>query len=540
MSLELKKLYYATAIILLGSIAVTEALACIGFLLYIPITPLHFPCSFIFVCVGVIFLWRQKKSAVYAIVFSVLVVAAAVAIATQIYDNAYDGMHYHLTSVVELLNGWNPIYQQLPDGWTNNLCNSFAGKGIWYFSAALAKFSGHINASKAYHFISGAAALCMAIPVFSYPDKGRKRILSYFLSIIIVVNPVLLYQFTSNYADAYLYNIALCLICSLILVDRKDTQAPKQFLSMIIISSIGVLCNIKFTGIFFAGFIYGIFYLKWFYISRTFEILVKKSLCGVTGLFFGLFIGINPYITNPLNSRNMFHPMLGSNKIDLMGLNVPEEIKGKSSISKLVYALFSGADGKRKFPLRIERVSFSNLGTDLRYEGFGIFFSCLLIFALICLVYLLFHLRRLKKAESKQYMFLCLGILLMGLIFPEAWWARYFPFWWMLPFLVTLIMLQENIVTFDYVTVCVSTIAVLNNLILGMLNFEYSKSMSDSLKTALEEFKGQTVTLYVDEELFGRTSRFLLSEYGINSETASASLDSCDWNGLFFSLKRQE
>lgn len=534
-----KCLLLIISITLLGSCFFSGILSVLLFMAGITISPLHFPIAVLLSFF--LSIWAcQKQLGVYknqtiivSIVCLIVIFAAALLVASNYYDNSFDGMHYHLGSIVELLNGWNPIYEQLPMSWDHDLSNSFAGKGIWYCAAALAKMTGKLNSSKAYHTIMMAAAFCMALLTF-YNNKNKTyKLFSILIAAAAALSPVYFYQVLSNYADAYLYNISICMICALLLVDRDPDKHFDRSAYITVIMSIALLCNIKFTGIFFAGMLYGVFYLKWCVESRKFSVFMQKALPGITGLTVALFLGINPYITNPLNGKNIFHPMLGANKIDLMGLNVPEAIRGKGTIYKALYTLFSDSQGDLKLPFTVPSGSVVNLGTDLRYESFGVYFSALLIFAILVFLFV-------KKGSiiAKQYAYLMGGILVLGAVFPESWWGRYFPFWWLLPLLAALILLEHTRAWVGLVS-SVLTVVLLNGILLIPANMNNTIYTSNLLKTALRDNANRTVVLSVatDLEYFRKNSEYILSEYGITvAEIVPYWLETCDFRSDIFSF----
>jgi hypothetical protein len=543
MELSKKKFLYAISFILLGTCFFTNFITVIGFLLHLSITKYNFPIAILISAFLITFLLKNKKiTLVLSIITSIIIITISIYFASAFYDMSYDGMHYHLTSVVELLNGWNPIYNQLSDGWTNQLCNAFAGKGIWYVSASIAKFIGNINAGKAYHIIMAVSCLSISFATFYKHNNTVNKLLSGLLCCLIALNPILLYQYTTNYADSYLYSIGVCLICILINIGNNN-RVFEAFDKIYIIMCISILCNIKFTGIFFAGAIYGIFYIKWFWQIlnlRRFKEIINVTIPGFMGLFMGAFIGINPYLTNILVGRNIFFPMLGKGKIDLLSSNIPIEIKNKGTIGKLLHVIFSDSQGKLKLPFIINVNSFNNLGSDLRYEGFGILFSLLFAIAFIIIVIALIRLKRnMLSIEGKNLLYLIIAILLIAVIFPESWWSRYYPFLWLVPIFASFIILEEykNMLASCLISIFV-TIFLINNLILGSISFQYFKQQSDYLKQTFNQIKSQKVSLVVvDEELFGRTTRFLLNEKKIKFiDEEKGNANNLIYQSYYFSL----
>src|SRR5690606_8327887 len=94
-------------------------------------------------------------------------------IVTRIYDKSWDGMAYHQIAIIELSEGWNPVYESLPmeeqdskyfdrkiilNRWVNHY-----GKGLEIFATVMMGVSGSIESGKVFNGLLMAAAFCTAL-----------------------------------------------------------------------------------------------------------------------------------------------------------------------------------------------------------------------------------------------------------------------------------------------------------------------------------------------------------------------------------------
>jgi hypothetical protein len=443
-------------------------------------------------------------------------------------------MHYHSIAVIELVEGWNPIYVMLPGVQKIVQLESFAAKGAWYLSASIVKMTGMINTGKAYNFIIACAALFMGIFTLCYNTHGKKRILNFFLCLLIVLNPVLIYQAFSYYLDAYMGNLWLIFFFAMLLIQRKINSLFSWRSFIVIISVIAIICNIKFTGMFFA-FIFYFFYwllLSWSQIkNKEFSIVFHNMVPGLIGLALAFIIGMNPYITNLMIGENMFFPMLGDGRIELMGENVPIQIREFPGIIKLFYTIFSGENGILKIPFKPELYS---INYDQRLGGFGPFFSGIFLVSIFLFGSALYAFKRkVLNKEGIQYLFICFVILVVALIFPESWWPRYYPILWAFPMFSILCLTEmynepfriepylggggiTNKKHFLNIIIISFCLFICVNIVYVFLLTKPLYIRTKNLNNALQRVYNQKVITYCEEDhFFGKTYRRLFKELGV-------------------------
>lgn len=519
----------------------TPTIAVVGFLFGFSISRFHFVIAFFLsFCVIAYKSSYSVASKGLSGAVALLVIIGSLFFSASVYDMSYDGMHYHLTAVIELIRGWNPILEPLPEDFTNMIVDAFAGKGVWYFSASIAKLTQTINTSKAYHFIGGMAAFFIGLYTLSYGATKKRKWVTVVVCVILLLNPVFLYQFCSNYTDAYMGNLWLCLFYAFLLVENHGKLLTSWRPMLICITVIGIICNIKFTGIFFAGVFYFFFWIRasWPMIqNKKWRRIIKNATPGIVGLVAALFIGINPYITNVLRGRHMFFPMLGDGKIDLMGDNVPPIIRGTPGVYKLFYGIFSGANGDLKFPLQFDTDDLA-LGYDQRLGGFGPLFSACFILAVVFFaIVLIGWWKKQLSTVGQSYLYLCVVIIVVALIFPEAWWPRYYPILWAFPLFGALALMEINPHGWALRVSCglLGLIMVVNVGLVAASTQLYLLVRPRTLGRALDYIKNKPVVAYnVDEYLFSRYFYYILEEKNVTIiEEKEAALENPFYADIF-------
>jgi len=359
----------------------------------------------------------------------ILIVGGSLFLSGRILDLSFDGQWYHQEAIFRMKEGWNPVkeYPFLTEYSTELIINTYA-KGSWMISAAIYDLTGNIETAKAPNIILIIASFALTFAVLS-TIKNLSKILVVILAILTACNPVSLYQVCSFYIDGQVYSLMLCLSCLIYLVIFEHNN----LLMLGIIASTVLLINTKFTAIIYL-FIILLSGLFWFLMTRRKWVLNQQiwvTVC-VTGIL--IFVtGFNPYITNTINYKNPFYPILFS-EIEIMENNRPANFQKLNRVEKLTYSIFSQSQNaysplkarlKIPFTLASDPMEFNSF--DIRVGGFGPLFSGALLLAMLLIA---IHIR---KREILPFLYL-LGILVLStLSTPEGWWARYAPQFWILP-----------------------------------------------------------------------------------------------------------
>ena len=364
-------------------------------------------------------------------------------ISTYFYDVSYDGQTYHQDAIIALSNGWNPYYGLLPQSfylWVNHYA-----KASEILASSLYLLTGHIEQGKVFNFLFILAVFSLSF-AFTLRWGKLNTLQSFFLSLILALNPVSITQSLCFYVDGQLASGITLLILSLALVFLR-LEIPEI---MLLFLSILFVVNLKFTGLVYA-LIFVAFGL--FFIFLWKDALHFKKVAIISGLAFLIAlagVGFNPYITNTLTKGNPLYPLAGAQKIDILTNNTPEidsiHFRSLNRFQQFFYATFSKSHSKLhieeyppKIPFGISKEELSSYGdSSLLFGGFGPFFSGLLLTSLILGTILLFTL----KTAPLGWMS---GGILFALMFSAflnqgVWWARYVPQLWLIIALVPMLV----------------------------------------------------------------------------------------------------
>ena len=495
-----------------------------GFFININISSFHFIISLFLSMLTVLIISKRKKNikeGIISTIISLLVLSIAVFITWNLYDYSYDGVNYHLHSVISLMNGWNPIKDVLNTGYHADMnANYFAGKGVWYYSASIAKLFNNINVTKTYILISTVISFLVVyyVMIESKISSKLSNMSNIMISFLIAFNPVITYQFMTNYTDVYMSNLIVILIFSLIYITKKNDN---KIINLFAILSIIIMGNIKLTGIFFAFVFCALYFVLWLIDaikSKNYKQLIQKSLPLVIGGLLIFLLGFNPYFTNIKNGKNMFYPVLGKDKIDLVGENCPQRLQGRNNLKQIYLSIVSPVDNNvdesvyfAKNPLVITPEELNNNAFDIRLSGWGPLFQLITILSVIlAVVILILYVNMTDKKKDKNLFLPCFTfiiIVVVALVFPDAWWARYYPILWILPLLL-LIMLSyvcNNKKIVSYISIVIMSTMIFNNLILyysTINNYSYNNKI---IHAELDSCRDKKCFINTNKSLFGYT-----------------------------------
>ena len=410
-------------------------------------------------------------------------------------DFSYDGTTYHQAMIILLKLGLNPIWDNV---------SAFANRQEYVFSASIEyvetflKFFEIIGANIYYifdkieltkitNYLFMICAFCYSF--YTLKNCNYSNFKSSVFSFLIIYNPVCICQMLSNYVDGAFYYMFLILLFACVNYAKKIDEIKSLYL--IGISSV-ILSNLKLTGLFSAIVILTIFICA--YRSK------KMLLTCIIAYFLILISGINPYFTNMNNGRNAFYPVIKNSIMeankDGMITSYPQGFENKNRFEKLAFSLFAVSKNlspliesndvpRLKLPFTIsddDKFIFE----DMRLAGFGYFFSGILLLSLFLSMFVEF-----KNKEDKKIFWIIIAILLISILGNhEAWWARFVPQLWLLPFVILLNLKKEKLIWL-ILLIC---ICFVNSFI---INIQYLENTI--LKTVMhnEEIKTYSSIIYV-------------------------------------------
>ncbi|MBE6551015.1 MAG: hypothetical protein E7665_02645 [Ruminococcaceae bacterium] len=324
----------------------------------------------------------------------------------------YDGIKYHLPSVVEYVKNGSfiPIKGSL---WANAYPKGFETFNLWmllfFKDGFLIKLPQYLTVLFGGVFCYGT--LC---------NISVSRKLSFFASLLLLSTPVMTAQMNSAYVDAPLASMIFAGIFFISELSKKskNTKNERRSIPDTVFFSLSVMLLL---GIKYSALAYGaILFLLFFFIAfrndgskKAFKNLVVSVPICACGMYW--------YIYNLIVYKNLIFPFSvsfggftlfeGMNMSDVVMLeNIPAELSSMGAIERILYSWFY-------------HDSLPVYSYDSRIGGLGVLFPFLFLFGIGALCCILFN--RKKDIFGGDTALILLSLLLMFIITPENWWARY-------------------------------------------------------------------------------------------------------------------
>ena len=387
----------------------------------------------------IVYIVANRKYGSVLLYCGILILSLLIALST--YDYSFDGQWYHIDTIYQLKNGWNPIYShhaenanQLTAVWVNHYA-----KGFETIAATIYSFTNKVETGKAANLILIFSSFFI---LYGYLEKEWGVLSKYkriYYAVIVTLSPIVVTQCLTFYIDWSMYSLLLITISVLAFLRNKQNI----LLYCILGSLVFFAATIKFNILFWICFFIFCFLLYFLYCKKY--SLVLKS-CIVLFLFFVMGVvvgGFNPYITNLIDHSNPFYPLLGNNNIDIMTDHTPINMQHNSSIHNILISLFSHCTNDLSKPtsfcfpfyFTIEDLYYTG-GYDTKIAGFGVFFSGILLLCLILFPYLYY---KIEKKKCILALILLLILFFALLMLPSGWWARYNPYFYLFPIVILLL-----------------------------------------------------------------------------------------------------
>lgn len=575
----LKNILFNSAILILTFIAIMLIVSSSLLLMHINISKVSFIVSGV-ITLAVYFLiyrfLRFKKAEnviiedVGGAILGICVFAISLFVCTQIYDLAHDSNWYHKAAIGCMANGWNPCYESitefgnrskigignLPDCgmWVEHYC-----KASWIFGANVYSITGDIETAKSINILMVYVLFCFAYCILS---KYIKRWQAVVIAILLTFNPITLSQVFSLYIDNLLMTTLFIII--LLLSDityNKEYNELKSINFVALFSAIVVCINIKFTGLAYAGIFCFVFYLVWLGIGlkeKNFKkiFISMTSFYAITCIIAIILVGFSSYVKNFFEHGHPLYPLAGEGKVDIMTGNQPSSFDNMIGIKKLIYSTFSETDNivgdgrspKLKIPFSVSEYEkeICTKGADIRIAGFGPLFSGILCIAAPIILYGLFYLYKKDKSWFCIYFTLLCIIGGMLIFIQESWWARYSPYFYLVPLMALMILFSIwnnsskkgfSLISFGILTIF-SVIILLNSMYFIDYPINCRKEtikIKESLEMASEISKNNRINIKfftyayyglefnfrdygINYKIVGRTTKELIPVYGKMAE----------------------
>ncbi len=362
------------------------------------------------------------------------------------YDVSWDGNTYHKQLIGLLKNGLNPVYNNgIGDIWTQHYANA---SEIW--SAVLYSFFGNIESGKVLHLL---LAFCLCVFVYKFlTEKKIKRCTAILFSVALSFNPLLFNQFHSYYIDSIVASSLYLVIFALLkMIDERGNRKNKDTYFILILSII-ICCNTKFTALLICGMfsvLFGGYVIIYEILKKNYKIAKKLIILFVSIFAFSiLIVGSSSYVKNYFKYGHPFYPLKGEGAIDIESNNEPILFKNYNHFEKFLYATFSKTNTwydeapKLKIPFTVWKSEMNSIRyPDIRIGGLGVWYSGLLVLSLPIIIYGFYTLIKKKSKWSIVMGLACFGIIAPIPFLPIVWQARYYPQIYLIPFIAMLYLM---------------------------------------------------------------------------------------------------
>lgn len=445
----LSKSFYIAAIATLVLLSLSYAIPSILFFFKIEINriylPLFFGGSFF---VPLCLKNESKLIKLVSLTIFIAVIGFSIWLSLNTFDTTFDGNTYHKTAVGAMQYGWNPVYERAEEFFerikmTLGECSTFSiwidhyGNASWVMGSVFACFFSNIEAGKAIN-LQAAFALFGLLQYYLY-NKKISYSKSFLISILTVINPITICQFTNFYLDGSLMMYLFIGILALLMLSDRSWEHRKKESVFLLTIAIMLCGNIKFTGLAYIAFFcisFEILWLIWSYKKNRFMEVLKKSLLyySTTVIISFIILGYPSFIQNIQETGQPLYPVAGENSVEIVSTHEAVEFKNRTNIEKFFISNFSNISsqmGGNAIPKSWSGILYDlkngTINPDTRLSGYGpIFHIILLLSFLIC------GLGIIKVYKSDKFLFwqfltIYITSILLIVFMPGSWYARYCP-----------------------------------------------------------------------------------------------------------------
>jgi hypothetical protein len=366
-----------------------------------------------------------------------------------LHDFSHDGQQYHQQAVIALWMGWNPLGPGEYIGPYAIWLNSYA-KGAWLYGAALATLTGSVEAGKGINLLLASVSAILSFQAL-YEHTQLNRLWSALSATALALSPVVATQWPTYYNDGA---IASLLLIFLVGAARCCLQSRRDCLDLtLVFLAVFLLFGIKGSGAAYA--------IASSVLLVTALVTLRKPRTAAYAAFATagaaclavLTIGFNPYITNTVRYGHPLYPLAGKNRpVDIIAGNASPDFLSLTRVEKLFLSTFSKSLSTVSAEQRVasDQVDLKWPGwiygnelqlffsrTDVRIGGFGPLFSLTLCVGMLGFV-LWMATSTFSASVLGKVILAPTAIVFLTLLFPEPWWARYVPQFWLLPLLLVI------------------------------------------------------------------------------------------------------
>jgi hypothetical protein len=418
----------------------------------------------------------------------------SVNVANKFYDLSYDGQGYHQDTIIFLSQGWNPVYEKLTPESTPNLprwkwLNSYP-KASEELGTIIYKATGKIEQAKGLNFMFSFMAFGFVLS-FLWRIQSFNKIISLFIAILLIWNPVHVTQLFSFYLDGQLYLTLLSLISVLGMIYITH----KNYLLLPLVALLTVAWNLKLTGVLYSTFFVGAFLVLSWYSEKILLFFKKIQAYCIMLILAVVVIGFNPFITNLLQFHDPFY--LPTEQNYLVSVNIPENYLEKNSIERFILSIFSKSDNIKGVGTNAElKVPFTYsvnevdtfIHPDNNEGGFGPLFGAVFLVSIFTIISISFS-KEYSRKQKMVFYFLLITIFISSILIPPSSYARYIPQFWIFPVVACLYAISDRNMLSKFFGVMLLVLMVTNNLLITQKYFDYNYQTSRQLSGDLNQLR---------------------------------------------------
>lgn len=419
----------------------------------------------------------------------------------NVYDLSYDGQSYQQEAIIQLKEGWNPLYNPVIGS-----VATFYTKGQWIYEAALYCLTGNLEQAKVFNFLWIAASFFLSLAAL-LRMKRIKYGLAVALALLFACNPVCIYQSLTFYVDGQLASSLTSLLAvSCLLLTRSD-----KFILVIYFMVLAIGINLKLPFIAYAG-TFGIGLLLYLFMAGKRKTMLPVAATGLLAFVVGTcLVGFNPYAQNLMKHGNPFYPFIGPKAVDYMGSkdapgNRPANFNAMNRFERLFHANFSEtsnacltASSSPKWPFAVKKSELNyNWMGDARVGGFGPLFGGAIIMTTIILLGAL-----VARSPGAGYgAGIILAIVLSVLLHRDGWWARYAPQLYVVPLIAVILSGEMRSRMGRFGGYLLIAILAANLLLVSWPYFRFAYASSKNLAQQLRHLSSKPGPVYAHFSYF--------------------------------------
>lgn len=443
------RIAYNSGVIMILFLGLLYALPSLLFFIQIEINKMYFPICLL----GAVVIWmflnkvdggEQLLSILFFLCFTFLTII----VSGTIYDITFDGNTYHKTAVGFLEHGWNPVYQRVDEFYaasgldikgcsTYNIWIDHYGNASWVMGSVIASFFGNIEVGKACNLL--ASFSMFGILQYYLSKRYLKWGWAVIISIITVINPITICQFTNYYLDGALMMYLFLGILALFALSDKKSPISRHTATLLLSVAITLCGNIKFTGLAYIAVFcigYECLWLFWAWKEKCFQKVLVKSMAFYVGIVIFAFgvLGYPSFIQNIQETGEPLYPVIGEHSVELVSTHEAVEFEGKSNIQKLLMTTFCNVSNTMGGHIEnlswdgmIKTIRYGILDPDTRYGGYGPLFFVILILSVMIVIPGMIKLRKADKCLWSQVLLVLVITCLLLMFVSGSWYARYSP-----------------------------------------------------------------------------------------------------------------